>query len=103
RTSNNIPYIIDRTTVIVAHRLTTIQNADYIYVLDHGCVLEQGTHSLLMEIENGKYRNMFNIQQIEIQADRQDEIYPTQQEIIEDKQQMMDKEEHSASIIVNQV
>ncbi|CAM4807918.1 unnamed protein product [Rotaria magnacalcarata] len=92
----------DRTTVIVAHRLTTIQNADYIYVLDHGCVLEQGTHSLLMEIENGKYRNMFNIQQIEIQADRQDEIYPTQQEIIEDKQQMMDKEEHSASIIVNQ-
>ncbi|CAF2108011.1 unnamed protein product [Rotaria magnacalcarata] len=92
----------DRTTVIVAHRLTTIQNADYIYVLDHGCVLEQGTHSLLMEIENGKYRNMFNIQQIEIQADRQDEIYPTQQEIIEDKQQIMDKEEYSASIIVNQ-
>ncbi|CAF4233259.1 unnamed protein product, partial [Rotaria magnacalcarata] len=55
------------------------------------------------EIENGKYRNMFNIQQIEIQADRQDEIYPTQQEIIEDKQQIMDKEEYSASIIVNQV
>lgn len=42
------------TTLVVAHRLSTIQNADKIVVMEKGQVVEQGTHSELMEM-NGKY------------------------------------------------
>ncbi|CAF1062292.1 unnamed protein product [Rotaria sordida] len=40
-----------RTTIVIAHRLTTIQNAHQIYVLDNGTVIEQGTHEILMAKE----------------------------------------------------
>ena len=43
-----------RTAFVIAHRLSTIQNADCIYVLDHGEVIEKGTHSELLKL-NGKY------------------------------------------------
>ncbi|WP_054957932.1 ABC transporter ATP-binding protein [Paenibacillus dakarensis] len=39
----------NKTTIIIAHRLTTVMNADIIYVLDGGCVEEQGTHERLLE------------------------------------------------------
>jgi len=44
-------YLKDKTTVLIAHRLTTVQQADYIYVLDGGKVVEEGTHEELMEKE----------------------------------------------------
>ncbi|CAF1052606.1 unnamed protein product [Rotaria sordida] len=40
-----------RTTIVIAHRLTTIQNAHQIYVLDNGTVIEQGTHEILIAKE----------------------------------------------------
>ncbi len=46
----------DRTTIIVAHRMTTIRDADLILVFDQGNVVERGTHAELMQIENGIYR-----------------------------------------------
>ncbi|CAF3866704.1 unnamed protein product [Rotaria magnacalcarata] len=54
-----------RTTIVIAHRLTTIQNADQIYVLDKGSVIEQGTHETLIAKDGGKYQSMVKIQQVE--------------------------------------
>jgi ABC-type multidrug transport system fused ATPase/permease subunit len=51
-----------RTSIIIAHRLSTIRNADTILVLDKGTIAEQGTHLQLLEIENGIYKNLSNLQ-----------------------------------------
>lgn len=51
-----------RTTFIIAHRLSTIKNADLILVLDHGEIVERGTHNELME-RRGKYYQMYQLQQ----------------------------------------
>ena len=45
-----------RTSFVIAHRLSTIQNADQILVVDHGDVVEQGTHRELMEKKGAYYR-----------------------------------------------
>lgn len=50
-----------RTTIAVAHRLSTIQKADMIYVLDQGRVIESGTHQELLNI-GGKYAELVNLQ-----------------------------------------
>lgn len=54
----------DRTTIIIAHRLSTITHADKIYVIDHGEVVEEGTHESLME-KKGAYYDLFQIQKLE--------------------------------------
>ena len=51
----------NRTSIIIAHRLATIQNADKILVLDHGEVKEEGTHQQLLKKE-GLYKNLYEIQ-----------------------------------------
>ena len=45
-----------KTCFVIAHRLSTIQNADKILVVDHGDVVEQGTHESLMEQKSFYYR-----------------------------------------------
>lgn len=50
-----------RTSFIIAHRLSTIKNADLILVMDHGDIIEQGTHKDLME-KNGFYAGLYNSQ-----------------------------------------
>lgn len=49
-----------RTVFVVAHRLSTIENADKIIVMEHGQVVEQGTHETLLEA-NGRYKEMLTV------------------------------------------
>ena len=55
-----------RTSLIIAHRLSTIRKANNILVLDHGLIKEQGTHEKLMKIENGTYRNLTELQLLDV-------------------------------------
>jgi ATP-binding cassette, subfamily B, bacterial MsbA len=50
-----------RTSIVIAHRLSTVQNADKIIVLNEGKLVEQGTHSSLLE-QNGLYKKLYNMQ-----------------------------------------
>ena len=52
----------DRTTLVVAHRLSTIRNADVICVLHEGQIVERGTHDKLLAL-NGYYRRLIDMQQ----------------------------------------
>jgi ATP-binding cassette, subfamily B (MDR/TAP), member 1 len=53
-----------RTTVVVAHRLSTIQKADVIYVLEGGRVVEHGTHEELVH-HKGRYYEMVKLQELQ--------------------------------------
>lgn len=53
-----------RTTIAVAHRLSTIQRADMIYVFDQGRIVEHGTHNELLRL-GGKYFELVNLQSLE--------------------------------------
>ena len=50
-----------RTSIIIAHRLSTVLNADQILVLKDGQIVEQGTHKELVEL-NGTYRELYDTQ-----------------------------------------
>lgn len=54
--------IQNKTVFVIAHRLSTIKNADRIAVVDEGRLAELGTHEELMNIENGKYRYLYEMQ-----------------------------------------
>ena len=51
-----------RTTIAVAHRLSTLKNSDFIFVVDEGRIIESGSHEELMAIEAGLYRKLVKIQ-----------------------------------------
>ncbi|GJL66666.1 MAG: ABC transporter ATP-binding protein [Nitrospirales bacterium] len=60
---NNL--MVGRTTVIIAHRLTTVQTADRIFVLNHGHIVEQGLHAELLE-QQGLYHHLYTLKMAEL-------------------------------------
>jgi ABC-type multidrug transport system fused ATPase/permease subunit len=64
----------DRTTLVIAHRLSTVVDADCILVLKDGVIIERGRHDDLLRL-NGEYASMWEIQSRQMQ----------QQEILSDK------------------
>jgi subfamily B ATP-binding cassette protein MsbA len=52
----------DRTSIVIAHRLATIQKADVIIVLDAGEIIEMGTHSSLLKNKEGAYSGLYKAQ-----------------------------------------
>ncbi|RAH47361.1 ABC transporter ATP-binding protein [Aspergillus brunneoviolaceus CBS 621.78] len=71
----------NRTTIVIAHRLTTIRKADHIIVMKGGVDVEQGTHEELLAIEDGVYSGLVNAQTLELLdaegSDIQDEMDDT--------------------------
>jgi ATP-binding cassette subfamily B (MDR/TAP) protein 1 len=53
--------MVNRTTVIVAHRLSTIKNADVIAVVKNGVIAEKGRHDTLMNIKDGVYASLVSL------------------------------------------
>ena len=52
-----------KTTIMIAHRLSTLRDADELVVIEHGKVAERGTHKELLERENGVYKKLFTLQE----------------------------------------
>jgi len=53
--------IVNRTTVVVAHRLSTIKNADVIAIVKNGVIAENGTHETLIKIDCGVYASLVQL------------------------------------------
>ncbi|WP_179320949.1 ABC transporter ATP-binding protein [Winogradskyella helgolandensis] len=57
-----------RTSIVIAHRLATIQQADKIIIMDNGQIVEIGTHQSLLKQEGGYYKNLYEVQFLKVEV-----------------------------------
>ncbi|MBU2927410.1 ABC transporter ATP-binding protein [Winogradskyella psychrotolerans] len=57
-----------RTSIVIAHRLATIQQADKIIVMDNGQIVEIGTHQSLLKQKGGYYKNLYEVQFLKVEV-----------------------------------
>ncbi|TBL68612.1 ABC transporter ATP-binding protein [Paenibacillus thalictri] len=62
----------ERTTIIIGHRISSVQSADQIVVMDEGRIVEQGSHEQLLRL-NGLYADMYHKQQLDQEAEREED------------------------------
>jgi ATP-binding cassette subfamily B protein len=58
--------MVGRTTIVIAHRLSTVRALDRLLVFDKGKVVEEGTHEQLVQRDGGIYRRLFERQALEL-------------------------------------
>jgi ATP-binding cassette subfamily B protein len=64
--------MVGRTTLVVAHRLSTVRALDRLLVLDKGRIAEEGSHEKLIQLHNGLYRRLFERQALGLTTDHVD-------------------------------
>ena len=58
--------MVGRTTIVIAHRLSTVRALDRLLVFDKGRIIEEGTHEQLIALQGGIYRKLFERQALEL-------------------------------------
>ncbi|XP_047333744.1 ABC transporter B family member 4-like [Impatiens glandulifera] len=65
--------MVNRTTIIVAHRLSTVKNAHMIAVIQQGQIVEEGSHSELLKNEDGAYSKLVQLQEVKRNSDQSED------------------------------